>query len=114
MARKCTRCRNAEGIPTGIVLGGECFLCHGHGEYTRETVTPEAKAAGRRRGAAVDAIRAATQALPLKQRLLIGDARMDLEQNHPGRHLRLIESVLAGRTADVIAALIVYANQEGK
>lgn len=111
--RKCTRCQDADGNPTGIVAGGECFLCHGNGEVTREVVTAEAKAAGKRRAAAVDILRMATQDMPTRARVTLLDARSLLEDTEPERHARLIDSVLAGRTLAVLEALAVYAADKG-
>jgi hypothetical protein len=111
--RKCTRCQDSNGVPTGIVLGGECFQCRGAGNVTREVVTADAKAAGRRRAQAVATLRAATAALPNRTRCTLMDSRSHLEETAPERHARLVESVLAGRTDAVIAALTAYATQMG-
>lgn len=107
--RKCTRCRGADGVPTGMVLGGECFLCHGNGAYTRGTVDPETKVAGRRRADAINILRAAIKDLPLRDRLAVSAAREHLEEHAPDRHLRLVESLLAGRVAEIVPCLRVYA-----
>jgi hypothetical protein len=111
--RKCTRCQDATGTPTGVVAGGECFLCRGEGEYTREVVTAEAKAAGARRAAAVDILRMATQDMPNRARITLLDARSLLEDTEPERHARLVDSVLAGRTLAVLESLAVYAADKG-
>lgn len=111
--RKCTRCQDSTGTPTGIVCGGECFLCHGNGTVTREVVTAEAKAAGARRAQAIQILRTATAALPNRTRCTLMDSRSHLEETAPDRHARLIESVLAGRTEAVVAALAAYATEMG-
>lgn len=103
MTRTCTRCRDANGVPTGTVAGGECFLCHGTGTYVRATVSAEEKAAGSRRMQAINILRSAG----LNGRAAA--ARCELEQTAPERHERLIASVLSGRTAQVIEALGEYA-----
>lgn len=105
--RKCTRCRDANGVPTGRVRGGECFLCHGNGNYTVVTVDAATREAGARRVAAINALRAADA--PTKAR----NAREHLEEVAPARHSKLIDSVLAGRVADVITSLLAYAVTEG-
>jgi hypothetical protein len=104
--RKCTRCQDANGIPTGIVRGGECFLCGGHGHYTREIVTAEAKQAGRRRAAAIEALRQDARYGWREQQ-----ARIDLEERTPERHAKLIESVMAGRVDAVVSGLVAYAKE---
>lgn len=103
--RTCTRCQDANGVPTGIVHGGECFLCRGTGSYTRETVDAATRAAGRRRAEAIGILRAAG----ISYRATT--ARIHLEETAPERHARLVDSVLAGRVADVLAALTAYADQ---
>jgi hypothetical protein len=102
-AMKCTRCRDANGVPTGTVRGGECFQCHGTGERPQSSpVSVAEREAGKRRMAAINALRAA--GITWKQQA----ARSDLEELEPERHLRLIDSVLAGRTSAVLAALDAY------
>lgn len=101
--RTCTRCRDANGVPTGVVLGGECFLCHGKGTFTRETVSRAVREAGSRRMAAINMLRNAG----MTRRAAA--ARCELEETEPARHDRLIESVLKGRIGDVLNALTSYA-----
>jgi hypothetical protein len=103
-ARKCTRCLDANGVPTGVVRGGECFLCRGAGTYVRQTVTAEAKLAGQRRAAAIQALRQA--GITWRQ----SNARIELEESSPDRHAKLINSVLAGRVTDVLDGLTALAD----
>lgn len=109
--RKCTRCQDTNGVPTGIVFGGECFLCRGAGTYVREVVDPATKAVMRDRAEAVTILRAATANLPKRDRLDIGDARIHLEEVAPERHLQLVGSLLAGRVDEVIVSLRQYATE---
>lgn len=105
VSRKCTRCRDTDGNPTGVVLGGECFLCQGAGAYVRTTVDRRTREAGQRRADAIGALSAA--GITYKQ----AEARRCLETRSPERHDKLVESVLAGRVADVLRGLDAYIDE---
>lgn len=111
--RKCTRCKDENGVPTGFAGGGTCFLCDGNGYYTRETVTAEAKTAGQQRAEAIAILKAATADMPRRTMITLMDARAHLEDTDPAAHANLVHSVLAGRTAKVVAGLAAYADKNG-
>lgn len=105
--RRCTRCQDGNGIPTGTVLGGTCFLCNGSGTIARHAVSAADRAAGRERLTAINALRDAG----ITRRAAA--ARAELEEMAPERHAKMISSVLAGRVSAVIAGLLIYADERG-
>ncbi len=117
--RTCPRCSG-----TGTVHNGWCFLCWGSGTHTFTVYTAaekaDIKAAGRRRIAALETVKAAAARLDEHLGLRSCDARYAdwsfwgfdrLESQEPERFAAMLDALDAGRTYDVVRGLADYSKR---